>query len=74
MSLEQIKTKIEKDAEAKCKKIEDLSISVIANTASKPEFDEFEKKVINILQAASDEFQATTGRPMTYSEMRQRFG
>ena len=67
--IEEIKLKIESDAE---KKVIDLNKTIKS-------FDDFKKPeisnlLINIMKTGSDEFKEKTGRNMTYSEMRHMFG
>jgi hypothetical protein len=68
-NLEEIKLKIEADAE---KKVIELNKTINS-------FDDFKNPeignlLINIMKAGSDEFKEKTGRNMTYSEMRYMFG
>ena len=67
--IEEIKSKIEADAE---KKVINLNKTIKS-------FDDFKKPeigdlLINIMKCGSDEFKEKTGRNMTYSEMREMFG
>lgn len=67
--IEEIKVKIEADAE---KKVVQLNKSIISfNDYGKPEIGNL---LLNIMQTGADEFKEKTGRHMTYSEMRQMFG
>jgi hypothetical protein len=67
INIEEIKIKIEADAEKK--------VIELYNT----KLDDFKKPdvgdlLLNIMKAGSDEFKEKTGRNMTYSEMRYMFG
>ena len=67
--IDEIKTKIESDAE---KKVIQLNNNINSlNDYCKPEIGNL---LLNIMKTGSDEFKEKTGRNMTYSEMRQMFG
>jgi hypothetical protein len=67
--LEEIKLKIEADAE---KKVIELNKTI--NSLDDFKNPEIGNLLINIMKAGSDEFKEKTGRNMTYSEMRYMFG
>jgi hypothetical protein len=64
-NIDEIKTKIETNAEKKV-------LQLYNNSYKTPE--EVLEKLTNIIQSGSDEFKEKTGRSMTYSEMREMFG
>lgn len=69
INIEEIKIKIENDAE---KKVIELNRNINS-------FNDFKKQeignlLINIMKTGADEFKEKTGRNMTYSEMRNMFG
>jgi hypothetical protein len=67
--LEEIKIKIEADAE---KKVIELNKNICSfQDYGKPEIGNL---LINIMKTGADEFKEKTGRNMTYSEMRYMFG
>jgi hypothetical protein len=67
--LEEIKIKIEADAE---KKVVDLNKTINSlDDFKKPEIGNL---LINIMKTGADEFKEKTGRNMTYSEMRYMYG
>lgn len=67
--IEEIKAKIESDAE---KKVVQLNKSITSfSDYGNPEIGNL---LLNIMQTGADEFKEKTGRNMTYSEMRQMFG
>ena len=69
INIEEIKIKIESDAE---KKVIELNKNINSLTDyGKPEIGNL---LINIMQTGADEFKEKTGRNMTYSEMRYMFG
>ena len=69
INIEEIKIKIESDAE---KKVLQLNKNINSLTDyGKPEIGNL---LINIMQTGADEFKEKTGRNMTYSEMRYMFG
>jgi hypothetical protein len=69
INIEEIKIKIESDAE---KKVIDLNKNINSLTDyGKPEIGNL---LINIMKSGADEFKEKTGRNMTYSEMRYMFG
>ena len=67
--LNEIKNKIESDAE---KKVIDLNKTINSlDDFKKPEIGNL---LINIMKTGADEFKEKTGRNMTYSEMRYMYG
>ena len=67
--IEEIKAKVEVDAE---KKVVQLNKSISSfDDYGKPEIGNL---LLSIMQTGADEFKEKTGRNMTYSEMRQMFG
>jgi hypothetical protein len=69
ISIEEIKIKIESDAE---KKVIELNKNINSITDyGKPDIGNL---LINIMKTGADEFKEKTGRNMTYSEMRYMFG
>ena len=69
INIEEIKIKIESDAE---KKVIELNKNINSITDyGKPDIGNL---LINIMKTGADEFKEKTGRNMTYSEMRYMFG
>lgn len=67
--IDEIKSKIESDAE---KKVIQLNNNIKSfNDYNKPEIGNL---LLNIMKTGADEFKEKTGRNMTYSEMREMFG
>ena len=67
--IDEVKTKIEADAE---KKVIQLNNNINSfNDYGKPEIGNL---LLNIMKTGADEFKEKTGRNMTYSEMREMFG
>jgi|LakMenEpi03Aug12_release.lakeMendotaPanAssembly.Ray.scaffolds.fasta_scaffold4332591_1 hypothetical protein len=64
--IEEIKLKIETDAEKKI-----LQLNKTSNDYKK---GEVENLLLNIIKTGADEFKEKTGRVMSYSEMREMFG
>ena len=71
-SLEEIKTNIEKKTEKKV--LEGYLTGKISIIQDKTKIQENQDVLINIMQQGANEFKAKTGRPMTYSEMREMYG
>ena len=68
MSLNAVMKKIEIEPMKECEEIKPLSI--VTPTKNK---DLIGESFINIIINRNKEFEKTTGRPMTYSEMREMF-
>jgi hypothetical protein len=69
INIEEIKIKIESDAE---KKVIELNKNINSfQDYGKPDIGNL---LINIMKTGADEFKEKTGRNMTYSEMRYMFG
>ena len=49
-------------------------IEKVAFVATQSKTTDFGDKLLSIMSEGADEFQAKTGRPMTYSEMRAMYG
>ena len=68
-NIEEIKRKIESDAEKKV-----VQLNKNTNSFQYYEKNEFQSLLIDIIQTGADEFKEKIGRNMTYSEMREMFG
>jgi hypothetical protein len=64
MDEKELKNKLEKDGEKKAKELIKQDTKIDDNL----------KKAFDIVKAGADEFKEKTGRPMTYSEMRELYG
>jgi hypothetical protein len=64
MDEKELKNKLEKDGEKKSKELIKQDTKIDDNL----------KKAFDIVKAGADEFKEKTGRPMTYSEMRELYG
>ena len=69
INIEEIKIKIESDAE---KKVIELNKNI--NSFQDYGNPDIGNLLINIMKTGADEFKEKTGRNMTYSEMRYMFG
>jgi hypothetical protein len=67
MDEKELKNKLEKDGEKKAKEL-------IKQDTNPTKIDDNLKKAFDIVKAGADEFKDKTGRPMTYSEMRELYG
>jgi hypothetical protein len=70
--LEKIKKNIEEKTEKKV--LEGYITGKIAITRDKTKIQKNQDVLINIMQQGANEFKEKTGRPMTYSEMREMYG
>jgi len=70
--LEQIKKNIEEKTEKKV--FEGYNTGKIIISSDKEKIQESSNFIENIMQQGADEFKEKTGRPMTYSEMREMYG
>jgi hypothetical protein len=72
-SLEKIKKNIEEKTEKKV--LEGYQTGKISfATTDKTKMEQSQDVVVNIMQQGANEFKEKTGRPMTYSEMREMYG
>ena len=68
--------KLEKDGEDKVKEImkQTPSTTPIPTPTPTPEPIPTSQKLINLIKEGMKEYQEKTGKPMTYSEMREAYG
>jgi hypothetical protein len=77
--LNEIMTEIEKKTEQKLSELmhpvaNKNPLEKVAFVATQSSTTDFGDKLVSIMSQGADEFQAKTGRPMTYSEMRAMYG